>query len=194
MKNWDKLYTDVLLQLKTNLAPFLTYHCWEHTVYVVEMVEHIALKEHSSEYNIILMKTAALFHDSGYMNFEVPEHEAESIRIAKEILPKYDYTENEIVNIVGMINATKIPQKPKNKMERILADADLEYLGTEHFVEIGTRLYHELKHYTPDLTMEAWDDIQIKFLQSHHYHTDYCLNYRTKAKEINLQLLLEKKY
>lgn len=192
MKNWNKLYTDISQRLKDNLAPHLTYHCWEHTVYVIDRVEHIAHKEHCSEYNILLMKAAALFHDSGYMNHEVEDHEAESCRIAQELLPNYGFSSTEVAKITGMIMATKIPQQPKNKLEQIVADADLEYLGTENFIEIGTRLYHELKHYNPALTVQEWDDIQIKFLQSHHYHTDYCLQHRAKAKEINLQLLLEK--
>jgi hypothetical protein len=29
-----------------------------------------------------------------------------------------------------MIMATKIPQTPQNKLEEIIADADLEYLGS----------------------------------------------------------------
>lgn len=194
MIRWEELHTDFLNELKNKLQPFLTYHSWKHTEYVINMVEHIACKEHCSEYYIQLMKTAALFHDSGFLNKEVQNHEEESIKIAKETLPKYGYSAQEIKQITGMIAATKIPQQPKNKLEQIVADADLEYLGTENFTEIGTRLYKELKHFTPDLTLEAWDDIQIKFLQSHQYHTDYCIKHRSKAKEINLQLLLEKQY
>lgn len=192
MKRWNDLFADILLILKEKLAPYLTYHSWEHTVYVVDMVEQIAKKEFSSEYNIVLMKTAALFHDYGFINQDVDDNKTESIRLVQETLPNYGYTENEIDQIIGMINATRIPQKPKNKFECIVADANLEYLGSENFIEIGNRLFKELKHFTPSLSLEEFDDIQIKFLQSHQYHTDYCLKFKSKAKEINLQLLLEK--
>lgn len=190
MIRWKELYQDFLAELKSKLAAHLTYHCWEHTAHVVEKVAYIGAKEQCSDYEIVLMKTAALFHDAGYINSN-ENHEDESIKLAREILPKYGYSEEEISQISGMIAATKIPQQPKNKLESIVADADLEYLGSEHFIEIGTRLYQEFKHFTPELNMEIWNDIQINFLQTHQYHTDYCKKFKAKAKEINLQLLLE---
>ena len=49
--------------------------------------------------------------------------------MAKEELPKFGLSEKDIELICGMIMATKIPQNPKTKLEKIIADADLEYLG-----------------------------------------------------------------
>ena len=193
MKNWDALYTDVMGCLKEKLSPKLTYHHWKHTEHVVEMAEFIGQKEHCTEEEIILIKTAALFHDAGFVNPITDNHEDESIRFAQKRLPEYGYTKNEIEQIVGMINATKIPQNPQNKLERILADADLEYLGTENFIYIGNKLYQELKHENPNMNIEEWNEIQIKFLQSHVYHTHYCLHHRVEKKEQNLQMLLQRK-
>jgi uncharacterized protein len=194
MKNWSKLYTDVLECLQKKLSPLLVYHHWKHTQYVVEIAEYIAIQEHCTETEILLIKTAALFHDAGFINTLNEGHEEESIRIAEKMLPNYGYAQNEVVQVTDMIKATLIPQKPKNKLECIMADADLEYLGTDNFKYFGTKLFQELKHYNPKLTLKQWNDIQIDFLQSHFYHTNYCISNRTSVKEKNLKLLVQQKY
>ncbi|MET0759581.1 MAG: HD domain-containing protein [Flavobacterium sp.] len=193
MKNWNLLYTNVMDCLKTQLAPFLIYHQWKHTQHVLEKAEFIARQENTIEEDILLIKTAALFHDAGFINNINEGHEEESIRLAEKKLPEFGYKKNEIEIIVGMIRATIIPQTPNTKLECILADADLEYLGTDNFERIGNKLYLELKHYNPNLSLYEWNEFQINFLQSHFYHTKYCIQNRTAVKEKNLKLLIQKR-
>jgi uncharacterized protein len=193
MKNWDLLCHTVIDTLIEKLAPFLTYHDWKHTEHVIKIAEYIALQEHIPEDDILLIKTAALFHDAGFINDTSENHEEESIRLAKIKLPEFDYTNQEIEIIAGMIRATSIPQKPKTKLECILADADLEYLGTDTFKFIGNKLYQEMKYTNPNLRPEEWNEIQIHFLQSHSYHTPYCILNRTPEKEKNLELLIQQR-
>jgi uncharacterized protein len=90
-----------------------------------------------------------------------------------------------------MIMATRIPQKPKTILEKILADADLEYLGTSKFEEFGNDLYKERIHLDPQLTFEAWNKVQVDFISQHQYHTRYCQKYREPVKQENLRILLE---
>lgn len=191
MKNWPILQQQVISCLKEKLSPILKYHHWKHTVYVIQMAEFIGRKEQCNENEILLIKTAALFHDLGFINPIVDSHEEESIRLSQQMLPKFEYTDSEINQIIGMINATKIPQQPTNKLEAILADADLEYLGTDDFIFIGNKLFQELKHENPALSIDDWNQIQIKFLQKHRYHTNYCIKHRAAKKEQNLQQLLQ---
>lgn len=190
MKNWSALYTNVMDCLKERLAPFLIYHHWKHTQHVLDKAELIALHENIGDDEIILIKTAALFHDAGFVSTGNEGHEEESIRLAENKLPEFGYTKKEIETITGMIRATKIPQKPQNILERILADADLEYLGTDNFERIADKLYQELKHYNPNLSLNEWNESQINFLQSHFYHTSYCIQNRAPTKEKNLKQLL----
>lgn len=193
MKNWDLLYSTTIDRLKEKLAPFLTYHDCDHTLHVLKMAEYIALQEQIQGEDILLLKTAALFHDAGFINGATEGHEEESIRLTEEKLPEFGYTKKEIEIISGMIKATSIPQKPKTKLEAILADADLEYLGTADFKRIGDKLYSELKYANPALTLKEWNEIQIKFLQSHVYHTPYCIQNRTMVKEANLTNLIKQR-
>lgn len=191
MKIWKNLFAFMQNYLQTQLPPFLTYHDWKHTAHVIEMAEKIALYEHLSQTNIQLIKTAALFHDAGYIKGINKGHEEESCTMVKEILPHYGYSSKEIAQIIGMINATKVPQHPKTKLECILADADLEYLGTADFKPRGDKLLEELQYFHPELTRKEWDKIQVEFLKTHFFHTNYCILNRNPTKEKHLQLLLQ---
>jgi hypothetical protein len=91
-----------------------------------------------------------------------------------------------------MIRATKIPQQPTNLLEQIIADADLDYLGRSDFPDIASLLFKELKHKNMSLIEADWDQIQIKFLQSHHYFTQTSLNLRSGLKNKHLQSLINK--
>ncbi|RXR16232.1 HD domain-containing protein [Flavobacterium amnicola] len=189
MNDWNSLFAYMQNCLQTKLPPYLVYHDWKHTKHVIEMAEHIALSEKIAQEEIILIKTAALFHDAGYLNEINKGHEEKSIAMSKKILPDYGYSLDEIDLITGMIEATKVPQLPKNKLEDILADADLEYLGTTTFKTRGDKLLEELQHFHPEINRESWDKIQIDFLQNHHFHTSYCLKNRDPLKQLNLKTL-----
>ncbi|WP_223034309.1 HD domain-containing protein [Hanstruepera marina] len=185
---FQEIYNEALDILAENLPEYLWYHSLEHTLYVFDRAIYIGKKEGVSNENLLLLKIAALYHDMGFINTQV-EHEQESCKIAKANLKKYNLTSAEIQTICGMITATKIPQKPKNHLEAILADADLEYLGTTRFQEASDRLYKELKHFNPALSKSKWNTIQKTFLTNHHYHTDFCKRYKTHRKHKNMEML-----
>ena len=189
MKAWEELYQYMSGLLQEKLPPYLTYHSWEHTLHVINSAEKIAFAEHMTDEEIILIKTGALFHDSGFI-LVTEKHELKSIGIALQELPAFGYNDKEINVVLGLIQATSIPQNPKNNMENVLADADLEYLGTDDFKRIGDTLYTELLYFNPSLTRYQWNEIQIDFLKNHHYYTDYCIRYCTPAKEAHLQELI----
>ena len=131
-----------------------------------------------------------MFHDLGFL-IQRDGHEELSCEEAKRDLPAFDFSQEEIEKICGMIRATKTPQQPKNHLEKIIADADLEYLGTDLF-ELGSKLlYKEIKHFIPELTEEKWNLMKIDFLESHNYHTAYCKKHRLAQKNQNLKKLRE---
>ena len=53
-------------------------------------------------------------------------------------------------------------------------------------------LLQELKHKTMSLIEADWDQIQIKFLQRHHYFTQTSLYLRKGLKKKHLQFLINK--
>lgn len=187
---FDDLYDKVIARLESELPEYYYYHSANHTRYVVKQVEKIAIKEGVSKKNIKLLKVAALFHDTGFIQSS-EGHEVKGCKIATKELRKLELSEKDISAICGMIMATKIPQSPKTNLEGILADADLEYLATSRFKEIGDMLYEELKSANPNFTEKQWNDIQISFMSKHEYHTDYCKRYKEWRKQKNLKGLMK---
>ena len=158
--------------LKEKLSPFYYYHNHEHTLYVMDRAIEIGQHENCTEKEIDLLTTAALWHDTGFIN-TYSKHEEESCVLARQYLPAFGYSADEINSICGMIMATRLPQSPQNKLEAIVADADLEYLGTPLAGKGADRLFKELHYLNPSLTKEQWYKTQVSFLQNHQYFTAF---------------------
>lgn len=185
---FNQLKREVLGELGINLPTYLKYHSVEHTERVLMDAILIANEEAVSPIEVMKIKIAALLHDTGFM-FTYQNHEEASCVYAKEKLRKYPISPEDISHICEIIMATKIPQSPKDLCGKILADADLAYLGTEDFSTISALLFAELKYFNPLLDLQAWNEIQIKFLNQHQYFTQYCLTNKTRIKEAHLQEL-----
>lgn len=177
----------ILDMLEQQLPKDLYYHNLKHTVDVVTEVELIGLAEGLTDEQLLIVKTAALFHDAGHIhNYE--HHEAEGARIAREILPAFHYSEKQIEEICKIIMATKIPPLPKNLLEEIICDADLDYLGRVDFIPVSNTLYEELKIRNKVGTLQEWNKQQLKFISGHQYFT------RTagRLREVNKQNQIER--
>jgi len=189
MPNNPSMKTFVTGLLKDKLPSFYFYHNLEHTLYVCSQAAVIGSAEGCTAAEIDLLETAALWHDTGFIISAV-NHEEEGCTLAMKYLPGYGYSAAAIQVICGMIMATRIPQSPQNKLASILADADLEYLGTENAGEKAADLFRELQYEDPLLTIAAWNDSQIVFLVKHHYFTRFCKETREQPKQEYLQRLL----
>ncbi len=181
----------ILNKLGKELPQHLSYHSVEHIHDVYTAAEKLGKQENISDYEMKLLLTAAWFHDSGFLK-GAKDHEEESCRITRQTLPDYGYTEEEIERICGMIMATRIPQSPKNHLEEILADADLDYLGRDDFFTIGDKLFAELSIFGFLKTTDEWNRLQVRFLESHHYFTPTAIQQKQAIKEAHLALVKSK--
>ncbi len=187
--DYNKMERFIFQILKKNLNSNLHYHGLHHTKEVIENALIIASKENICNEDLLLLKLAALLHDIGFIEI-YDGHEEAGCKMAKEILKDYSIDNESIEKICGMIMATKIPQNPKTQLEKIIADADLLYLGTENFNKIGLTLFNELLE-TKKLKYETeWNKIQVSFLKNHHFHTDYCKKKYSQKKAENLEGVL----
>jgi uncharacterized protein len=188
--NYQKIEEHILNYLKNSLNENLYYHGIHHTLEVMENASEIAKAENINSEDTLLLKIAVLYHDSGLVDAYTGHEEAGCLKVRK-FLPEFSVSDKDIETICGMIMATKIPQQPKNILEKILADADLKYLGTNKFEDIGNTLFKELKIYANIISEKQWFDIQKSFLEKHHFHTDYCINKYESAKQENLQKVIQ---
>jgi predicted metal-dependent HD superfamily phosphohydrolase len=187
-----QMHDFVIELLKTKIPPTYYYHNYKHTLYVIKKALEIGKHENCTVQELELLSAAALWHDTGYMN-TYSGHEEESCVLAKKYMPGFGFINTDIEYLCGMIMATKLPQSPKNKLEQIIADADMAYLGTKNATVIADTLFKEFKSIKPALTSAAWNQQQIKFLQQHHYFTAYCKQKYEPIKSAYLKNLLKKK-
>lgn len=181
----------ILRKLKEELPGELSYHNIEHIEDVLQSAVKIAEHEKISREDIQLIRIAALFHDSGFIT-SPKNHEEIGCSIARATLPSFGFDDHQIEIICGMIMATKIPQTPKTPLEKIICDADLDYLGRDDFYSIGKRLFEEMKTRGFVETEREWNLIQKTFLESHRYHTSYAKQNREVKKQEHLQEILAK--
>lgn len=182
-----------ILNALEDLSPALTYHGKHHTLDVVGVAERLCIVENVSKKDTILVLTAALLHDIGFLR-HYSDHEEHGCRIAEEWLPQFNYTEGSIKKICGLIRATKIPQSPQTPLEEILCDADLDYLGRADFYTIGQTLFQEMKTLQLIDTEDNWNAMQIRFLENHYYFTATNQRERAAIQEKHLEeLRLSKK-
>ena len=186
MRNFKEVEQHIVGILKRDLPNNLYYHGLHHTMDVLRSAELIGTQEKLTENEMLLLKIAVLYHDAGFTRV-YRNHEEVGCDMAKADLPGFGFTTEEIETICGMIQATKIPQNPKTKLEYIIADADLEYLGTDDFERIGRTLFDEIKIYLGVESERQWNIIQMNFLKGHTYHTNFCKKHREAEKQKHLK-------
>ena len=184
---FDDLEEYVLDRLEKELPKHLFYHNLKHTIDVTIQVELIGRGENVNEEELLLLKTAALFHDFGH-TIESKNHEYHGTILTQQILPKYGYDQEQIDLINGIIMATKLPPTPTTLLQQIICDADLDYLGRADFIPVSETLFKELAAQNILTDYNEWNKIQIKFLSAHSYFTKTA----DKIREVNKQKQIDR--
>ena len=178
-----------LARLERELSPLLCYHSVMHTRDdVVVAVERLAAQEGVAGEALLLLLTAAYFHDLGFVE-QREQHELIGARVAAEALPRFGYRPDQIALIKGMILATRLPQTPHTHLECILADADLDVCGRNDFLALNRWLRAELVAAGNAASDREWYSGQISFLWAHRYWTAAARAMRDKVKRANIAAL-----
>lgn len=180
----------ILKKLKGELSENLYYHEIIHTIDVCKASNQIALMEKIQKNDLLLLKTASLFHDTGFL-IQYDNNEAYGASIAQHILPKFDYKDNEINIIKELILATQIPHKPKNKLEKIICDADMDYLGRDDFFARALLLHREWNEHGYKTSLREWYIQQFDFIKQHIFFTDSSIRLRQEKKLFHLNQIKE---
>lgn len=184
MANLEKIKSFVIEQFFSNLPEGLYYHNLEHTLDVFESVKRIGQAEQLTAKEIELAQIAALFHDTGFVDV-YENNESLGAEYAVKYLPSFGFEASEIEQIKNAILATNLGIPPKSLFDKVLCDADLDYLGRPDFEYRSNLLYKELKYKGLITSKEQWLNLQLKFLSAPHYFTNYSLKNRApQVKEI----------
>jgi HD superfamily phosphodiesterase len=193
MFNINNIRNHIISTLNSGLSATLTYHNINHTLDVTEQCLSIAKEEGITDAGILAqLEIASLYHDTGFL-FIYNGHEAKGCEKARTELPSFGLDELWINNICKLIMATRVPQTPLNHLQKIICDADLDYLGRTDFFETGNQLRIELiAHHFIDNNHD-WEERQLDFLQSHQYFTKTSRQKRGPAKMEFIKQLLQMK-
>lgn len=183
--NIEALSEFICKKMQDQLPPFVIYHGVDHTYDVHASVLRLCQLEKLDEYNTNLIRAAAWLHDAGIIvKFE--DHEVISASFADDYLPQYGFNHDEISQVKNMILATRLPQVAKTLNEKIICDADLDYLGRNDFFIIGQKLRLEWLLIGNNISLYEWYKLQMEFLKNHHYFTKSAQLLRNERKNQNM--------
>ncbi len=171
----------ILDRLETELSSNLYYHGIHHTLDVYEVSIKIAELENLNQEEKILVNTAALYHDSGFL-FQYEENEVLAVEMVNEVLPNFGYNAHQIKTIGEIILTTRVKARPVSLLEKVMCDADYDYLGRNDVTKIAETLHQELAEHGFLFSKDEWNETQIKFLKKHEYYTDSSLELRRPNK------------
>ena len=177
----EKIFDDLSNILDENYS----YHNLDHTKRVIRAAVDIGSNYDLSDKDWRCLLTACLLHDYGFIESHV-EHEKISAKLSSQILPKYGFSENEIEIINSLILVTKLEKKPKNLLESIIRDSDLEYLGSEDFIKISPLLKKEWINCEVVKSDSEFYKIQYEFILNHSFYTDFMIKNSSNQKKENI--------
>ncbi len=179
----------VVDRLKSECSPDLHYHSVFHTLDVLDAAERL-MTLHGTDFRMFqIVQAAALLHEMGMIK-SYADHETASADIARKICPEFELSPSEIDLVVQHIMATKMPQTPVTITEKILCDADLDYLGRSDYQIISHKLRLEwIKVLKYPESLVVWYNDQLEFLSNHQYFTHLAHSLRDQGKKHNLELI-----
>ena len=180
--NFSEAKEYIVNRLVKELPKNLFYHAAHHTFDVVKHAQSIGKSEGISNEEMFILLTAAYFHDAGFL-FKYQSNEPEAVKLAREVLPEMDYTQEEIDEICKIILATDIKVQPNTLLEKIMCDADHDYFGRKGYSQTADNLRKELEEYGDKFGDKEWLEVQINFLEEkHQYYTETSKLNRTPNK------------
>jgi class 3 adenylate cyclase len=162
----EKVFEGILKDLPESIH----FHHLEHARKVYNQSFMLSRAEEIEQEERLIVRTAALMLFTGitqsYANFE-----NRSAVITRELLPRYTYSESQIDQICNLILSTKMPFQPNNKLEEIIIDARMEYLGRSDYPEQIKLLYQELRESGLKMTGQQFKNHQLELLHEFEYFT-----------------------
>jgi len=178
--------------LNKEISEDFYYHNFDHTEGVVNASAEIAKVTELNDEDTELVLVAAWLHDIGYTK-SYDDHETHSKEMARGFL-EGKLSEPKIKIVLDAIEATRIPQRPKNTIEQVLADADLYHLATGKFMTKSLLLKKEQEaHGVDEKSENEWKAETLRFANTHSYFTNYGRYVLTPKKEKNIKKLRKAK-
>lgn len=182
---------DIINRMKALLPEGVLYHDISHTLNVEKAAIRFAKLEGIDDESILLLQTAVLYHDTGFI-LQYHDNELFGIKLAQNNLPKYGYSEEQIELIANIIASTSTKTSPKTILEKIMNDADHDYLGRADYYNVVNKLRREMENFGESMSDKAWIDFQLHYLEEVHlFFTETAKNIRLQGKKARIAELKE---
>jgi hypothetical protein len=150
-------------------------------------VDLLANAEKISEEEYIILKLAAIFLFSGYINDYLNPQDS-AFRAIETILPGYGFEKADIDNVKRLIQ-NSFTDTLETKADHILHDARYDYLGRVDFIVLTDKLLREESEHKQSLSREKWIEKQRKLVSEHDFKTETARLLRNIKTEDQLTLL-----
>jgi adenylate cyclase len=187
--DFNHMRRDILTRLRSLLPEEVIYHDLNHTLNVEKAAIRYAKLEGVDEESIMILRTAALYHDAGFI-VRYDHNEEFAIKLAMTNLPRFGFTNEQIEKVVSIIQCTAHGQKPQNLLQKLMCDADHDYLGRADYFNVAKKLRKELENFGKQMSDEEWLTFQLDYLENiHRYYTQTAKNIRVQSKKTRIQEL-----
>jgi len=180
--DFEHMRNDIINRLKSTLPEEVIYHDLAHTLNVEKSAIRLGKLEGLSEEEMMLLRTAVLYHDTGFI-FTYERNELHGVRLMEKSLPKYGYDDLQIAAIRSMIMATSHGIEPVTLLEQIICDSDHDYLGRADYFMVAGKLRAEMEAFGNTMSDEEWMIFQLSYLEDdHRFYTQTSRNIRERGK------------
>jgi class 3 adenylate cyclase/ligand-binding sensor domain-containing protein len=161
---------NVFQRLENDLPKNLYFHNLKHTIALCANVELLGRAENLSDEEMLIIRTAAVFLDSGYLR-EYRRNEDYRCEFARDILPRFNYSEQQTLKICHLLSVSFEKMEPTNKLEKILFDSYYDFLGRVDLPEAARALFNEQREYGMAENEKEWMNKFISFIETHEFYT-----------------------
>lgn len=187
-------------RLGRELSRNLYFHGVHHTRDdVLPASEKLATMDGIYGEDLVLLKTAAVGHDAGFL-WRYFKNEPLGVKYVEDETPRFGYSGGQIERIGQIIMPTQLQcidgklvqlPDPNDLLQLLICDSDMDHLGREDFFVKGENLRREWREYGMPKTLKEWLQIQLDFQQGHIYFTNAAKSLRNEGKEKNIRELRE---
>jgi adenylate cyclase len=176
--------------LNNELPAKMYFHNSRYTIDIYILVELLGRAEGLSQEEMLLVRTTALLINTGFIN-SYDNYESESVKFARDILPKFRYSSDQIEAVCSLILSIRFTDITKTKTEAILIDACLNYLGRVDYLQYSLNHYKEVKERVPSLTEKEWFYHELRSVEQHQFYTNAAKMLREVSIEAQIQKIKE---
>ena len=180
----DEKRIEIIKETLINNGPNLQYHNAPHGLDVWNTARNYGTVANLSYDDRVVLESASLLHDFIFVPRR-DDNEEKTASFASSFLPSLGFLDYQVSKIHDLIIATKPSLEPKNFLEGLIRDCDLDYLGRQDYVSISEKLREEW-HKPRD---REWFELQEKFLTGHTYHAEIAQVLRNYGKNRNINLV-----